>query len=146
MGERAQYEAARRQAPRAPGAQRLRSLALLGALCCALAPACGDDPGGTAPAATCPRDLPSDADCPDVAPAYETVIAPILERRCQGCHYPQNPFSRVVLDDYERVFAARRTALTLVYGCRMPPAEGTPLSAEERRALLAWLVCGAPRS
>lgn len=84
--------------------------------------------------------------CPASAPSYQTVIAPILAQRCQGCHYPQNPFSSVVLSDYERVFAARRTALTLVYGCRMPPAEGTPLSADERQALLSWLVCGAPRN
>jgi uncharacterized membrane protein len=102
--------------------------------------------GGGPATGSCPSDLPSDANCPQAAPSYAGVVAGILEQRCQGCHYPQNPFSSVVLSDYQRVFAARRTSLSLVYGCDMPPAEALPLSTEERRALLAWFVCGAPQN
>jgi hypothetical protein len=121
--------------------------ALYGLLCCTLYGACADgasDGDDTPPAGSCPMDLPSSGGCPQAAPSYARVIAPIVEQRCQGCHYRDNPFSSVVLEEYEGVFAARRTALTLVYGCNMPPAEGMPLSAAERQALMLWLVCGAP--
>lgn len=145
LGERAPVQAGRLQARRA--AQLL--LALLG---CAAAAGCADGAdestgdGGGAATGSCPSDLPSDARCPEAAPSYGGVVAGILEQRCQGCHYPQNPFSSVVLSDYQRVFAARRTSLSLVYGCDMPPAGALPLSAEERRVLLAWFVCGAPQN
>jgi hypothetical protein len=36
--------------------------------------------------------------------------------------------------------------LTEVYACQMPPVDADPLSATERQALLAWLVCGAPNN
>jgi uncharacterized membrane protein len=128
---------------------RLLGIRLLALSCGALASGCSGADGADAnpPAeASCPRDLPSDMGCPDAAPSYASVVAPILEQRCQGCHYPQNPFSSVVLNEYERVLAARRTALTLVYSCSMPPAEGMPLLAEERQVLMKWLVCGAPQN
>jgi len=106
--------------------------------------------GGESPpddSGTCPSDLPTDADCAaDVAPKYGAVIAGIVEQRCQGCHFPQNPYSSQVFGDYEQLFAARRTALSRIYGCLMPPADATPLRPEERGALLKWFVCGAPEN
>jgi len=99
------------------------------------------------PSPDCPSDLPTDADCPDqVAPLYGTVIADIVERRCRGCHFPQNPYSSQVFGDYAQLFAARRTALSRVYSCLMPPADAAPLRPEERGALLKWFVCGAPNN
>jgi hypothetical protein len=123
--------------------------AALGALCL-LRLACADDAGpdgaSSAGAGSCPMDLPTDADCPAAAPRYGAVIADIVEQRCQSCHYPQNPFSSEVFDDYSGLFEARRTALSQVYGCRMPPPEAPQLRPEERGALLKWFVCGAPQN
>ncbi|MEO8179047.1 MAG: hypothetical protein ABI895_09460 [Deltaproteobacteria bacterium] len=108
---------------------------------------CADEDPVPSPDHDCPSDLPTDADCPDqVAPHYGTVIADIVEQRCQGCHFPQNPFSSQVFGDYAQLFAARRTALSRVYSCLMPPADATPLGPEERGALLKWFVCGAPNN
>jgi uncharacterized membrane protein len=109
--------------------------------------ACGGDSAPDDGSSTCPSDLPTDTDCAaGVAPKYGAVIAGIVEQRCRGCHYPQNPFSSQVFGDYEQLFAARRTALSRVYGCLMPPSEATPLRPEERGALLKWFVCGAPQN
>jgi hypothetical protein len=115
---------------------------------CAALLACGSDPDPDDSAAgTCPSDLPTDADCAaGVAPQYGAVIAGIVEQRCEGCHFPQNPFSSQVFGDYAQLFAARRTALSRVYSCLMPPADAPQLRPEERGALLKWFVCGAPQN
>ena len=149
-GKRAQYASERRVAPStsarstrhwAAGCIAFGSIALVAALA-----ACGNPaPDDSSPVGACPSDLPTDADCPNqVAPHYGTVIAGIVEQRCQGCHFPQNPYSSQVFGDYQELFDARRTALSRVYGCLMPPADATPLRPEERGALLKWFVCGAP--
>jgi uncharacterized membrane protein len=115
---------------------------------CAALMACGSDPDpDDSSAGTCPSDLPTDADCAaGVAPQYGAVIAGIVEQRCEGCHFPQNPFSSQVFGDYAQLFAARRTALSRVYSCLMPPADAPQLRPEERGALLKWFVCGAPQN
>jgi hypothetical protein len=113
----------------------------------AASPACSNAESDPSPPSGCPSDLPTDADCPNgVAPYYGTVISNIVEQRCQGCHFPQNPFSSQVFGDYQQLFDARRTALSRVYGCLMPPADAEPLKPAERGALLKWFVCGAPNN
>ena len=46
---------------------------------------------------------------------------------------------------YDQVYSQRSQILNQVYACKMPPDGAEPLSPEERKTLLTWLVCGAPR-
>lgn len=97
--------------------------------------------GATGGEGGCPNDLP-DA-CPSSDPSYSTDVVPILESRCLDCHSPGGPAETTPLGGYDSVYSIRTTVLTRVYGCKMPPADATPLTPEERATLLAWLVCGA---
>lgn len=102
-------------------------------------------PDGAAPdVAPCPSDLPERESCSTDTPSYQLAVAPIIEQRCATCHYPDNPRSRYVFSNHDDVSADRRTVLTRIYGCVMPPADAPQLTSEERRTLLTWLVCGAP--
>ena len=47
---------------------------------------------------------------------------------------------------YAIAFANRGAMLTQVHACRMPPQDAPPLSAEGRKVLQEWLVCGAPNN
>ena len=96
--------------------------------------------GGEAP---CPSDLPDRAACAS-APSYRLDVASIIEQRCATCHYADNTQSGDVFVEYEDVYSVRQTVLTRIYGCVMPPDGAAPLTSDERRALLQWLVCGAP--
>jgi len=91
----------------------------------------------------CPDDVP--ASCPPSAPTFAKDIAPIVMGSCatSTCHAPGGRESSRVLTDYDHVFAQRQAVLLQVNACRMPPRDAPALSAENRKALLAWLVCGA---
>jgi hypothetical protein len=104
------------------------------------------DAGGDASAeAACPSDLP--AICPSPAPGYDAAVLPLLARRCWGCHGDGGiEVSQHDLGTYDGVFAQRRAVLDQVYGCLMPPSDAAALTADERAALLGWLVCGAPHN
>jgi len=95
--------------------------------------------GGTA--TTCPNDLPQS--CVSPAPTYADV-APAIDRGCMPCHGPNGVAASRPLVTYDDVFRIRTTVLSLVYGCVMPPADAPPLTANDRRLLLSWLVCHAP--
>jgi hypothetical protein len=101
------------------------------------------DTGGAAGSGQCPSDLPGRDVCATATPSYASEVAPIVERRCATCHYPDNTRSRYVFTDYDDVYSARQTVLTRIYGCVMPPDGAPPLTPEERRVLLEWFVCGA---
>jgi len=116
-----------------PGMVRLARLAL--PLLLLTACSGGDD-------ASCPNDLP--ASCPPGAPGYAATIAPLIQARCATCHALGGQAADRPLDTYDDVFARRGAVLNQVYGCRMPPAGAPQLIDDERSALLAWLVCGAP--
>ena len=138
------------------GACGIRSwaLALAGfALAGALASCGGDgqpDPpdmagaGGESSDDDCPSDLPRNDICATGTPSYRLEAAPIILQRCASCHYAGNDRSRYVFAERDDVFDARPTVLSRIYSCVMPPDGAPPLSPEERRVLLAWLVCGAP--
>ena len=85
--------------------------------------------------------------CPSPAPSYGTEVAPLIQERCLQCHgpggtaYPARDFTT-----YDKVFAQRVDILAQVNSCLMPPFNGTPLSADERKILLGWLVCKAPQN
>ncbi len=118
------------------------ALASLASLACIAG--CSSDGGGSATGFTCPSDLPSG--CAPNPPSYAAEVAPLLARRCLGCHGDTGVASNLPLDTYVRVHQSRTTILTRVYGCQMPPAGETPLNAAERSTLLRWLVCDAPNN
>lgn len=102
---------------------------------------CGD------PAADggCPSNLPASCPAPAQIPSYRTDIAPIIQGRCLGCHGPGGVAqARHDFTTYATIHAQRSAILNQVYSCLMPPAPAPPPTADERRLLLAWLVCMAP--
>lgn len=108
---------------------------------------CGGGDGAAAgpdDADTCPNDLPTRQACADGVPSYRLDVAPIIDQRCNICHYTGNTQSSVVLSDYAAVFERRRTVQSRIYACAMPPEPAPPLAPAERAALLEWLVCDAP--
>ena len=92
----------------------------------------------------CPEDLP--AACPATPPSYAKDIAPAIQQACTPCHAPGGQESSRLLTDYANAFANRGPALNQIHACRMPPRDAPPLSAEHRKLLLDWLVCGAPNN
>lgn len=96
---------------------------------------------GTSDAGSCPEDLPPA--CPSARPSYAKDVAPVLQASCTPCHAADGPQQSRLLTDYAHVFAQRSEVLNQVHACKMPPSNGPPLTAEGRRILLAWLVCGA---
>jgi hypothetical protein len=81
--------------------------------------------------------------CPSPAPGYSEAIAPLIAERCMPCHAPGG-VSGHLLQTYPEVYGLRQEAFFQVSECLMPPAGATPLSADERTALLTWFVCKAP--
>jgi hypothetical protein len=112
--------------------------------------ACGADTDGAATSGTesggssgsCPNDLP--ASCPMAAPSYANDVAPILQNSCSPCHSSGGQAANKPLSDYADVYARRGAILYQLHACKMPPASAPQPTEEERAALLAWLVCGAP--
>jgi hypothetical protein len=100
--------------------------------------------GGGSSDDDCPSDLPRSDVCATGTPSYELEAAPIILERCATCHYAGNNRSSYVFAERDDVSFARQTVLSRIYSCVMPPDGAPPLRAEERRVLLAWLVCGAP--
>jgi hypothetical protein len=100
--------------------------------------------GGGESSDDCPNDLPRSDSCATGTPSYRLDAEPIILERCATCHYEGNNRSRYVFSEREDVSGARQTVLTRIYSCVMPPEGAPPLTPEERRVLLAWLVCGAP--
>lgn len=137
--------ASRRRRRHLAGVLRSARCGLRWGLVLALVGCGGSGEGGDESAeGACPNDLPDRNVCQDGAPSYAREIAPILEERCNACHYRGNPGSGVSLADHDAVFARRQTVQSRIYSCVMPPEAAPPLEPTERAALLEWLVCGAP--
>jgi uncharacterized membrane protein len=96
---------------------------------------------GTSDAGSCPEDLPPA--CPSPAPSYAKDVAPVIQSSCTPCHAAGGQQQSRLLTDYAHVFAQRSAVLNQVHACKMPPSNGPLLTAEGRKVLLAWLVCGA---
>jgi len=87
----------------------------------------------------------TEATCPDSVPSYASDIAPILDARCNHCHDPDIPDGPWPLTDQQSVHEWSATILRQIRACTQPPPDsGYALTLEERQALEAWLVCGAP--
>lgn len=115
----------------------LRVLATLGA---GLLVACG----GPRTNESCPNDLPPS--CPSPTPSYQSTVAPIINLRCVTCHSPGGQEASRPFLTYSQVYSERSAMLNQVYACNMPPSSAAKPTEEERQALLAWLVCGAPQN
>jgi hypothetical protein len=108
----------------------------------AAAAGCGGA-GDSVPAdagASCPS---APSACSKPAPSYSKVIVPILEQSCIPCHGPKGIAGHSEAT-YAEVYAQEEPILSVVAGCTMPPSTYPPLSAEQREALLDWLICGTP--
>lgn len=122
-----------------------RALIVLGALALGGVYACTSSDGGGSSGSQCPQDLP--ATCPTPTPSFAGEVDPIIVRRCGGCHLdggvaqPTRDFTT-----YDDIFRQRSPILNQVYSCNMPPPDAGQPTAEERAALLGWLVCKAPNN
>jgi len=88
-------------------------------------------------------------------PSYSRDVAPILQRRCQGCHRPGQvgPFTLLSFEDVHG--RAKMIASVLEQGA-MPPwnadarfdgvfVNQRSLAASEKKTLLDWIAAGMPR-
>jgi hypothetical protein len=92
----------------------------------------------------------------ELAPVtYARDVAPILQRRCQGCHRPGEvgPFS---LTSYDEAKGRAKMIQRVISDGVMPPwnadarfdgvfANQRKLAADEKKTLLAWIEQGTPR-
>jgi hypothetical protein len=92
---------------------------------------------------------------PGRAVSYVADVAPLLARRCGGCHAAKGR-GKPRLDDYDGAKAAARGLRRVLLERSMPPAppdphegaplvEGLSLPAAEARLLARWLDAGLPR-
>jgi hypothetical protein len=129
------------------------SLAALGAwvIACsqgdpAIPGADAQDAGGDAALCRVCPNLTPDA-CPSPMPSWTNQIEPLMHRDCAPCHFEGGVATVNPLYDYEsytRVHFQLTTMLQFVGNCCMPPLDGAALTNQDRAALLAWLICGAP--
>jgi peroxiredoxin len=86
--------------------------------------------------------------------SYMADVAPVLARRCGGCHAPGG--AKPALGDYARARAAAAGLRRVLLERSMPPAapdpdvgaplaDGLVLPADEARTLARWLDAGMPR-
>ena len=118
--------------------------ALLTSLVSTAACTSGEVSSSSGSAAPCPDDLP--AACPSMAPSYARDVATVIEQACTPCHAPGGQQANRPLVTYAGAFANRSAMLNQVHACRMPPLGSPPLSADGRKLLQEWLVCGAPNN
>jgi uncharacterized membrane protein len=130
----------------------LAGLLVLTALGCAADPAAPVDHScdglptdelAAAPRATCPDDLPSDADCEGTLPSYKAEVAAVVNERCGTCHGPGGVEVSLPLSTHAQLYQQRRSVLNQIFTCRMPPACAIDLTSDERAMLLKWMVCGS---
>ena len=92
----------------------------------------------------CPNLLPPS--CPSPAPSFSADVDPIIQGHCAPCHAPDGIEPTHPFQTYDQIFAQRTQVLSQVHACKMPPDGGVPLSDDEKRTLLGWLVCDAPNN
>ncbi len=84
--------------------------------------------------------------CPSTPPSYATDVAPIVEARCVGCHFPGTTIAPDDLSTYSALRPRAGTALGQLQSCIMPPPDAGALSEDERTTFVEWLRCGAPNN
>jgi hypothetical protein len=114
-------------------------------LACSSSTPPGNAPDGSAEATIdCPNDLPDNDDCATAAPGYDVEVAPVIAMRCTICHTPGGVETSRLFGSYAQAYALRSEMLFQIFSCKMPLAPALPLTADERRIMLKWFVCGAP--
>ena len=85
------------------------------------------------------------ASCPVAVPSFSRDVVPIVQSRCGGCHSQNNDAGLWPLNDQQSLSDWQITILQVLRNCTQPPpSSGVALELSERKALEAWLVCGAP--
>jgi len=120
----------------------LPRLARLAAIACAVALGAGGCGGGGPPAtSSCPNDAPDT--CPAVAPTFMATVQPILQARCGACHVAGGVESVRPYQTYDQVKKQTMDMFLAISACIMPPADQPQPTADERQAIMGWIVCGA---
>jgi mono/diheme cytochrome c family protein len=102
--------------------------------------------GAACGGSSCPNDEP--AACPSPAPSFSGQVQAIFQTKCGTCHGPGGVKATRPLLTYAQISAGgtRLSVQSRNVNCEMPQAGAPPLTPDERRALLAWLVCGGPNN
>lgn len=75
---------------------------------------------------------------------FSVVMEKVIRTNCLGCHSEATGNSGDVnLESYAALFGRRDKVMELVNEQQMPPKSGTPLTAEQKRLLVAWFTQGA---
>lgn len=82
--------------------------------------------------------------CPTSIPSYSSVIVPLVQSRCSGCHSQNNDAGLWPLNDPQSLSDWQVIILQAMRACSQPPPGSGSLTLSQRKALEAWLVCGAP--
>ena len=90
----------------------------------------------------------------DAPVSYARQVAPILQRKCVGCHSP-GQIAPFVMSDYKKVRGWSAMMREVILDRRMPPWHADPhfgafendrsLTGPEARTLLRWIEQGCPR-
>ena len=91
---------------------------------------------------TCPNDYPMA--CPDAAPSFSSQVGPLIHERCTICHGAGQQVP--TLESYTDIMTAQQRIFAQIHACLMPPPPRPPLAAQERQAILEWLVCRSPNN
>lgn len=80
--------------------------------------------------------------------SFRADVAPVLERRCAGCHKPDGT-PPALLDAagrarYDVLRVAIDDVVRTIRDGRMPPGAPTTVTADELATLRAWRAAGAP--
>ena len=98
---------------------------------------------GPSAASACPSD--EQGACSPSASTYDSGVGMLLTQRCSPCHAAGGVEQARLLTDYPHAFGQRTGVGTQLVTCSMPPAGAPGLSDAERKQILDWLTCGAPR-
>lgn len=89
-------------------------------------------------------------DCGDLQPRWQTVVKPIIDKYCTGCHYDKFPYGGVKLFNYAEVVKVAESGL-LIKSMRgqdnvilMPP--GAKMPECEIQLIEQWIAEGMPRN
>jgi hypothetical protein len=116
----------------------------------------GSSDEGVADTGATSEAMPSDSSGADIeASGLPCEIDDLLERRCRSCHSDPPASGPMPLVSRDHLLAAAPSDGTKTVGERalermmdpvapMPPAPGTPASAEEIAMMQAWIVAGSP--
>jgi uncharacterized membrane protein len=88
-------------------------------------------------------------DCADIEPRFQTVIKPLIDKYCTGCHYDKFPYAGVKLFNYGEIVKVADSGL-LIKSMRgedgvvlMPP--GNKMPECEIQLIEQWIARGMPR-